>query len=314
MLLSVLGRRVGLALVTLALVSALTFVATNAAPADPARVALGRTATAVQVEAYRDQQRLDQPVIHRYFSWGGNFLRGDWGVSPVYRREVKSEVVPRLARTGAIALIAMALAVPLAFLIGMFIGRRSGHPVDVGTSVVSLFITSLPEFVVGLVALTLFAVNLGLFPVTSGGAQFGEGWERYRAYALPILTLTAVITPYLTRMIRVNVREVSALSFVRAVTLTGVPERRVVWRHMAPNAALPVVGVIALNLAELLGGLVAVEVLFGFPGIGQLLVNSVLSADIPTVQAIALLIGAAFVALNFAADAIVLAMDPRART
>ena len=309
-----LTRRLVAALGTLVLVSMLTFLATNAVPNDAARVALGRTATPAQIAAYNQQQGLNDPVVARYFTWLGNFATGDWGASTRNRRPVRPEVTSRLARSALVAVVAMALAIPLAFVLGAWLGRRAGTRTDVGASVGLLLINSLPEFVIGLLMLMLFAVGLGWLPVESTGAVFASGFERVEAYILPILTLVLVLTPYMARMLRTNVRETVGHAYVRTAVLRGVPGRRLMWRHVVPNAALPTVNVITLNLAEILGGLVVVETVFGFPGLGQLLVDSVHGKDIPTVQAIALLTALGFVVLNSVADATVAALNPRLRT
>jgi peptide/nickel transport system permease protein len=227
---------------------------------------------------------------------------------------VRSEVLPRLARSVTIAVAAMLVAVPLALLLGTWLGRRSGTKTDVGSSFVLLLLNSLPEFVIGLLALTLLGVLLGVLPEESSGALFGSGWTAVKAYILPVLTLVAVVTPYMARMARVQVRETLGQPYVRTAVLRGVGPRRLTWRHIVPNASIPVVNVVALNMAELLGGLVVVEVVFAFPGLGQLLVDSVQGKDIPVVQAVALLAALGFVVINALADAVVLALNPRLRT
>lgn len=307
-------RRAAAGLLTLVLISIVTFLATSVVPNDPARIALGRGATAAQLDAYREQQGLNQPVTTRYVQWVGDFVRGDWGTSIRNRRPVRDEVLPRLARSATIALIAMAIAVPLALVVGTWLGRRAGRPSDLAGSLVLLLVNALPEFVIGLLALMVFAVWLGVLPVESSAAVFGSGLAAAKAYVLPIITLVLVVMPYITRMVRVQVRETLGQTYVRTAVLRGVPPRRLTWRHIVPNASIPVVNIVALNMAELLGGLVVVEVVFGFPGLGQLLVDSVLGKDIPSVQAIALIAGVAFVVINACADVVVLALNPRMRT
>jgi len=309
-----LGTRLGLAALTLFLISAITFFATNVVPSDPARVALGKAATPAQLESYREQQGLNRPVVDRYGYWLGNFVEGDWGTSIISRTEVRESVVPRMIRSLIVAGAAMLLAVPLAFALGVYTGLRSGRPVDVGVSLGALFINSLPEFVVGLVLLVLLAVQWGVLPLESSAAALGSGIDEVKAYILPVLTLGIILTPYILRMVRVNVRDAADSTFVRAAVLRGLPRRRVVWRHVVPNASLPVVNVVALSLAELVGGVVVIETVFGFPGIGKLLVESVGNKDLPTVQAIALIMGLGYVTLNFVADAAVVGLNPRLRT
>jgi peptide/nickel transport system permease protein len=307
------GGRVVLAVVTLLLIATITFFATNAIPGDPARAALGRFATPQELTLYRQQQDLTKPVIERFVVWLGHLFSGSWGDSVVTRTPVSGLIGDRLLRTLILSLGAMLIAVPLSFAIGVYTGLRSGEPLDVGVSVGALFVNSLPEFVVGLVLIVVLGVEAKLLPIESSGALFGSGWAQVKAYILPMLTLAIVLAPYMIRVVRVNVREVATQPFVRSAILRGASRRRVVWRHVVPNASIPVVNVIALTMAELIGGVVVTESVFGFPGIGQLLVTSVSNSDFPTVQALALILGLGYVLANFIADAVVVALNPRLR-
>jgi peptide/nickel transport system permease protein len=308
-----LASRLAFAVITLVVISAITFFATNAIPTDPARIALGKNATPAQLTAYDKQQGLERPVVDRYFSWVGGVLRGNWGTSVLSQQSVSSLVVPRIARSALLALFGMLLAVPLAYVLGVYSAQRSGRPSDRVVSISALFVNSLPEFVVAILLLVILGVVLQILPVESSGAAFDTGFGRIKAYILPVLTLALVLTPYMTRMVRANVRDVAGRPFVRSAVLRGVPRRRVIWRHVVPSASLPVVNVVALSTAELIGGVVIIENVFGFPGVGQLLVTSVGSRDIPTVQVIALIIGIGVVVVNFLADVAVLALNPRLR-
>ena len=302
-----------LAALTLVLIAVVTFFMTSVVPSDPARVALGKFASEEQLEAYREQQGLDLPVVERFVHWTAGILRGDWGTSVLTRRPVTDLVAPRVVRSLIVSVAAMLIAVPLAFAFGVYTGQRSGSPADFTISLGALLVNALPEFVVGLLLLVVFGVWAGVLPIESSAAGFGSGWEAAKAYILPTLTLAIVMTPYILRMMRANVRDTLPLPFVRSAALRGIPRKQVVWRHVVPNASLPVVNVVALSLAELVGGVVVIETVFGFPGIGKLLVESVGSKDIPTVQAIAVVIGLGYVILNFVADAVLIALDPRLR-
>jgi peptide/nickel transport system permease protein len=306
--------RLALAIGTVAVISAITFFATNVIPGDTAKAALGRFATPDQVQSYRQQQGLDKPIAERYVYWITHIAQGDWGTSLLSKVKVTDLVVPRLLRSLGLALGAMLIAVPLAYIVGVYAGQRTGKPVDIGLSLAALFVNSLPEFVVGLALLVILAVKVPVLPIESSGAAFGIGLEVPMAYALPILTLATVLTPYMARMVRTNVHDVSLLPFVRSAILRGLSLRRVTWRHIVPNASLPVVNVVALSLAELVGGVVITETVFGFPGVGKLLVDSVTSKDLPTVQVIVLVMGVGYVTMNLVADLLVLALNPRLRT
>jgi peptide/nickel transport system permease protein len=308
-----LATRLALAVLTLVVISAITFFATNVIPGDPARIALGKNATPGQLRDYDRQQGLDRPVVTRYVRWVGNAVRGRWGTSVLSQQSVTSLVIPRIWRTVLLGFFAMLIAVPVAFALGVYSAQRSGRPVDAAISFGALFINSLPEFVVAIALLMVFGVELGWFPIESSGVAFGTTADAIKGYILPVLTLATVLTPYMARMIRANVRDVAGRPFIRSAVLRGLARRRVVWRHVVPNASLPVINVVALSMAELIGGVVVIETVYGFPGVGQLLVDSVGSRDIPTVQVIALIIGVGVVALNFLADAVVLLLNPQLR-
>lgn len=308
------GSRLAFAAITLVAISLVTFLATNIVPADPARVALGKFATPEQIEAYNEQQGLNRPVVERYITWVGGAVQGDWGTSVLSSQEVTEMVGPRITRSLILALSAMLVAIPIAFLLGVFAAQRIGRPSDLAVSTATLLVNSLPEFVVGIALLFVFAVQFGVLPIESSGAAMGTGWSEVRAYILPVATLAIVLVPYIARMVRASVRDVSSQPFVRSAALRGVSHRGLVWRHVVPNASLPVVNVIALTMAELIAGVVIIETVFGFPGIGQLLVSSVGSKDIPVVQIITLIIGLGFVIFNLLADLAVLALNPRLRS
>jgi peptide/nickel transport system permease protein len=308
-----LATRLVLAVLTLVVISAITFFATNVIPGDPARIALGKNATPGQLRDYDRQQGLDRPVVKHSVRWVGNAVRGRWGTSVLSQQSVTSLVIPRIWRTVLLGFFAMLIAVPVAFALGVYSAQRSGRPVDTAISFGALFINSLPEFVVAIALLMVFGVELGWFPIESSGVAFGTTADAIKGYILPVLTLATVLTPYMARMIRANVRDVAGRPFIRSAVLRGLSRRRVVWRHVVPNASLPVINVVALSMAELIGGVVVIETVYGFPGVGQLLVDSVGSRDIPTVQVIALIIGAGVVALNFLADAVVLLLNPQLR-
>jgi len=308
--------RLAVAIGTLLLISVITFAATNAVPADPARVALGKEASQADLVVYRKEQGLDKPVVERYVHWLGNYLRGDWGKSVLASQvSVRSEVVPRMIRTIILGAVSLTIAIALGFLLGAWTARRSGGPADFAVSAVTLIFNAVPEFVTALLVLVLLAVKLKAFPIESGsGILYGSVIDTVRSYVLPVLTLVLVLTPYITRMVRANVREVLSQPLTRSSVLRGLPRRTVLWRHVVPNAALPVISVIALTFADILAGVVVVESVYAFPGIGKLFVDSVLGKDVPMVQAVALVVGAGFVTLNLLADGLLVAVDPRLRS
>jgi peptide/nickel transport system permease protein len=234
---------------------------------------------------------------------------GNWGRSLITDESVRATVEPRLGRSAIIALGGFVLALPTAVLLGVLAARRAGSAADTALSVVAIAVASLPEFVIAIAVLLLLGVILPVFPVDSTGILAGDA----HGYVLPSLALAAWTAPYLFRMVRANVRDVLGASYVRSAQLRGILGWRLAVGHIAPNAALPLVSVITLSLAELLGGVIVIENVFAFPGMGQLLVDSVRGGDYPIVQAIALVIGSTFIILNALADVAVFALDPRTR-
>lgn len=306
---------VGKLVLSLCVLSVVAFAATNVLPGDVARASLGKDATQEQLREFRIQNGLDRPAVTRYHVWASDFVRGDWGTSFQTLQPVRDQVLPRLTKSIILAFIAAVVALPLSIGIGLWAGARAGSRADVGVSSATLMLGALPEFVIGVLLLVTVAVKLGWLPIVSGDSlAFGSSFvDRGKAYVLPALTLALTLIPYATRMMRANTREVLAEPHVRAAKLRGVGERSLLFRHVLPNAAPPTVNVLAINLADLIGGLVVVEVVFSFPGAGQLLVQSIGAKDYPTILALTMVIGFGFVLLNTLADFTVLAMTPKRR-
>lgn len=312
-------RQVGVAVakvvITLFVLVTVVFLITVALPANPARTALGRGATQEQIQEWNERQGLDRPVYEQYATWIGNLLTGDLGDSLISGRPVAGTVGPRLARSVILAVAAFAIALPLSIALGLYTGQRAGSRVDGIASGATLVIASIPEFLIGLALILIFAVGLGVLPVDSSELTYPTSFAtKVEAYVLPVATAVLMTMPYTTRFVRSSTRDVVAEPYHRAAILRGIRGRKLTVRHVLPNALPPVLSPIALTFAELIGGLVVVEVVFGFPGVGQLLVESVASGDIPMVQALALLIGSFFVIVNLIADISILALSPRART
>ena len=307
-------RRTALALATLFTISVVTFLATNVLPGNPARKALGLFATKERLAEFEERQGLNKPVVERYFSWAGNLASGDWGDSLVDNREIAGRLKPRVLRSVAIAGLGFLIALPLALILGIYAARRSGSRGDTLLSSSSVLLASMPEFLVGLLLLLLFGVALGILPVDSTGAGFGSFATQAKAYVLPSLALAILAFPYLYRMSRATVRDTLQAPFIRAAELRGVPARSLIWSHVMPNASLPLINAVTLTLAELFGGVIIIESVFSFPGMGQLFVEAVRSGDVPTVQALSLVIGAAFVFVNATADVFTYLVNPRLRT
>jgi peptide/nickel transport system permease protein len=308
-------RRALLSLLVLFGVSVLIFLATQALPGDPAVQILGHTATPEQLTALRKQLGLDQSLLDQYVTWLGNVLTGSLGQSLTSPQSVSSLLIDRglasLALVGASALI----AIPLAVLLGSLGAMRRDRPSDHATQGIFLVLTALPEFVIGLGLLillgtTVFTVLPPVALIPSGGAAFTHP----RELALPVMTLVLAVVPYLTRLQRAAMIDVLESDYVQMARLKGLPERTVVRRHALRNSLVPVVQGSALTLIYLTGGIVAIEYLFAYPGLGSALTTAVAGRDLPVVQAIVLLLASVYVAVNLVADLLTVLLVPRLRT
>jgi len=307
------ARMLGTTLLTLLVISVIAFVGTSASGEEVARNVLGRGATPEQLQAYADANGLDRPVHERYVSWLGDFVTGDWGVSPATQRPVREDVMPRFQYTIVLSIVSLVIALPISILLGLFMARRRGKASDMSLLLASVVLAALPEFVVGIGVLTLFAVMLGWLPVDSTALEFGTPAEKVEAYMLPAVTLALAVIPYVMRIARESISEALAAPYTRAAVLRGLGRRRVVWGYGMRNAAVPLVNAVAINLVYLLGGVIVVENVFAFPGIGQQLVQAIAQADTSTVLAITMLLGVLFMALSFVADLLVVYFNPRLR-
>jgi peptide/nickel transport system permease protein len=307
------SKQVGSALLTLLVISIVTFAATNVkSPKDVARNALGRETTEAQLQTYLQEHNLDDPIYVRYGRWLGDFVRGDWGVSAVTNRSVREDIVPRFEKTLILSIVSLLVALPISIVIAVYMARRIGSIQDLALLMATVVVAALPEFVVGIGLLMLFAVTLGWLPVDSTGLSFATTFgEQAKAYILPALTLVLAMVPYIVRIGRAAAREALAAPYVQAALLRGLPRRSITWDHAMRNAAVPLVNAVAINIVYLLSGVIVVENVFAFPGIGQLLVQSIGAGDTTMVQSIALVMGAMFILISLAADFLVVYFNPR---
>lgn len=307
------ARRLGLGLVTLLVVSVLIFFAVELLPGDIAQAVLGQGATAETVAALREQLGLDRPAVVRYFDWLFGAIQGDFGVSLVSGERVSTAIGPRFANTLFLATYAAVIAVPLSIVLGIIVALLRNSIFDRVANVATLTSISSPEFFLGYVLILYFSVQTGMFPAIaniSDGMSFGE--MLYRSF-LPALTLVLVVTAHMMRMTRAAIINLLSSPYIEMARLKGVPPWRVIVRHALPNAWAPIINVVALNLAYLITGVVLVEVVFVYPGIGQLLVDAVAKRDFPIVQACCLIFAATFILLNLAADVGSILTNPRLR-
>ncbi|MGH3696944.1 MAG: ABC transporter permease [Pseudonocardiaceae bacterium] len=309
-------RQLVAALLTVLAMSVVTFLATNIkSPQDVARGALGRHATSEQITAFVAAHDLTAALPVRYTRWLGDFVQGDWGTSVVTDRPIQPELVPRLARTVLLVGLSFLVVVPLSIAMGGYLAQRWGSRRDIAATSGLMVLSALPEFVVGVGAILLFSVLIGVLPPESGTAiAFGTPEAKTAAYLLPALTLVLVAAPFLTRLTRASAREGLTAPHTRAATLRGLPRRIVIWDYGMRSCAVPIVSATGLTLIHLLGSTIVVENLFGFPGLGQALVSAVGTGDTVAVQAIAVLTAALFVAISLLTDLLATLFNPQLRS
>jgi peptide/nickel transport system permease protein len=280
---------------------------------NPAHDILGQDATDSQIAAFTVAHHLNEPVVTRYLQWFGGLLHGDLGASFTSNGSVWALIEPRIGRTLLLVAFSWLLIVVVSVPIGLIAGVRLRGKADVTATLVTLAIAAFPEFVIGLVLIVVFAVNLKWLPVDSTAVSAGGLLNSPSAYVLPALTIALGSIPYIVRLMRANARDVASETYVRSAVLRGISEPALSMRHILPNAAPPVVTALGLQLAGLIGGVIVAETLFGFPGLGQLIVQSAASRDAPVVETLTMIIGAAFVIINLLSDAVVLALTPKLR-
>jgi peptide/nickel transport system permease protein len=314
-MLRLLLRRLLLGLLTLWLVSLVLFVLTQALPGDAARAILGREATPERLAALRQQLHLDQSPAAQYLHWLGGAVRGDFGRSLADQQPVSRLLGDRLVNSLVLMAAAALVSTVLGVAAGTWSALRRDRFADHATSVVTLVLAALPEFVIGIALVVLLSTTVfRVFPAVTLATPGHPVWTRLDVLVLPVLTMTLAVAPYITRMLRASMIEVLDSEYVQMARLKGMPERTVIVRHALPNALGPVAQVIALQLAWLAGGVVVIEYLFRYPGIGQALVDAVANRDVPMVQAITVVIAAIYVAVNLLADMVQILGNARLRT
>jgi peptide/nickel transport system permease protein len=308
-------RRLALGLLTLWLVSLLVFAATLALPGDAAQAILGREATAERLAALREQLNLEEPVVTQYLKWLGGIVTLDLGDSAATQAPVSELLSSRVGNSLFLVVISAAVAIPLSIGIGVWTAMRRDRSVDHVVSTGSLILASLPEFVIGIVLIIVFATEaVQWFPAVSLLGPGEKAWNDPQVVALPAATLVLAVVPYISRIMRGSMVEVLESEYVTMATLKGLPRRTVIWRHAVPNAIVPAIQVTALQLAYLAGGVVVVEFVFSYPGIGVALVEAVANRDMPVVQAVTMLAAGVYVGLNLLADVATILVTPKLRT
>lgn len=308
-------QRLGLGLLTLFIVSIVIFSLVELLPGDFTKAILGQSWTPETGAAFEKEIGLDQPPVTRYFNWIGDVSQGDFGESFAsradYKRTVASLIEPRLANTLFLAGLTAIIAVPLALILGIMAALYRNSMFDRVVNALTLTTISMPEFFMAYLLMLFLSVKLHWFPSLASVDMDTPMLERLTRCALPALTLTLVIVAHMMRMTRAAIINLLASPYIEMARLKGLSKGRVILRHALPNAWAPIVNVIAFNLAYLVVGVVVVEAVFTYPGIGQLMVDAVTSRDIPVVQACALIFAATYILLNLTADIISIATNPR---
>jgi peptide/nickel transport system permease protein len=308
------ARRLGIALLTVLLASFFVFFAVQALPGDVAQQLLGQNATPEALATLRETLGLDQNVWIRYVQWLSGAVTGDFGTSLVSGNPVGPDLLVAFRNSLLIAVPAMLIGVTISLTLGVVAGVRRGRPTDHAISLVSLVVMSVPEFMVATILVLLFAIAIPIFPAVVLRGESATITQLLPAIWLPVIVLTLSMAAYIVRTARSSTIDVMASEFVTTAELKGLTTRQVVWRHAVPSALLPTLNVVALNVAWLLGGVVVVENVFNYPGMGKLMLESVFNRDLPTIQAIAVVSALVYVVCNLAADLIALALDPKLRT
>jgi peptide/nickel transport system permease protein len=309
-------QRLGLGLLTLFIVSILIFLSLEMLPGGFAEAILGQGATPETVAAFNKEIGLDRPAYVRYVEWIAGVLRGDFGYSyaglgGTIKRSVTEMIAPRLYNTFFLAIMTAIFAVPLSLFLGVMAALYRNSFYDRAANAVTLATIAAPEFFIAYILMFIFAVKLRWFyPTSTVSESTGFVEHVYRA-ALPAITLTLAIVAHMMRMTRAAIINLLASPYIEMAQLKGIPNREVIIKHALPNAWAPIATVIAFNLAYLVVGVVLVEVVFVYPGIGQLMVDAVSSRDMPVVQACALIFAATYILLNLSADIVSIVTNPR---
>lgn len=308
------AQRLALGFILLFFVSILIFAGTVVLPGDVAASILGQSATEQSLANLRAELGLDKPAVTRYFEWLGGVVQGDLGTALSSGQEIGPMLWSRLKNTLFLAVLAAIIAVPLAIFLGLVAVRFRERWPDKLISAVTLASISVPEFVIGYLLMFYIGVKMRWFPPTAIGYNADAGiWSNLHAIAIPVMVLTLVILAHMMRMTRAAILNVMQSAYIETAELKGLGMLRIIWRHAFPNSIAPVVNVVMLNLAYLVVGVVVIEVVFVYPGLGGYLVDHVSKRDIPVVQAVGLVFAAVYIGLNMMADIISILTNPRLR-
>ena len=309
-----LTRRVLLGFFTVIIVSIIIFTGVELLPGDACTAFLDRDAFGKLLENCRENLGLNRSGLVRYFEWAFAALQGDLGVAANGTTSIGELVGDRLKNSLFLAGCSLSVGIPLAIFLGVLTGLKRDKPIDIIVSTGAIFAMTIPEFVSATILILIFSVWLGWLPgivVVSASAPVQDFFPEI---ILPVVVLAMVMTAHMLRMVRSSVIDVMSGDYVQMATLKGVPYWQLVFQHALPNALLPAINVVALTIAWLVGGVVVIEVVFNYPGLGRMMIDAISDRDLPVVQAIALIVGSAYVGVNLAADMLTMFLNPRLRT
>jgi peptide/nickel transport system permease protein len=306
-------RRLGFILLTMVLASVIIFGVTQLLPGDVAQVMLGQFATETAVANLREELGLNRPIPVQYLDWLKRFVTGDWGISMVSRMDVRPIVMGRLRNSGMLALLSLAMYVPFGIFLGVVAALKRDRFLDQAISGLSMAFVGLPEFVTGLVLVAFVAISWDILPANSSIDPDSSFKDAFQFLILPAITVSLTSLGYVARMTRSSTIDVLRTDYVRAADLKGLPRWQVLTKHVLRNSLLPTVTVVAMGIGWLIGGLIVTESVYGYPGVGRLLVFAIQRRDLTMIQATSMLVVAVYSLSNLTADVLYGILNPRIR-
>lgn len=307
-------KRLFTAMFSLLIVGVLVFLVTESLPGDFCTSYLGQNATGTRLEQCRIENNLNVPLIKRFSFWSENVVKGNLGTSLKRQKPVRDVLIPRLKNTLILGAIASSMGIPLAIFFGCIAGLNAEKKTDHVISIISLFTMTVPEFVTATLLTLVFSIWLQWFPAVTLISENASFTELLPSLILPAITLSMVMIAHILRMVRSCIITVMDSSYVKMARLKGIPYRHIIFYHALPNALLPAINIIALTIAWLLGGVVIIEQVFNYPGIGNLMISAIYDRDLPVVQGIAIVLAIIYILVNLCADLMTSVLNPKLRT
>ncbi|MDC1079697.1 ABC transporter permease [Candidatus Pelagibacter sp.] len=307
-------KRIGLGLITLFIVSLITFIGVEVLPGDACTAYLEREAFGAQLEACIKRLGLDIPSYERYISWAYNAMQGNFGYSLSGQMPITEVLGPRVKNSLILASAAIIIGIPTALILGIITALWRDKFPDIIISTIAIFSMTIPEFISATLLILVVAIWLEWLPGIVIVATDATFLELLPNIILPVIAIAMIMTAHMARMVRSSVIQVMASDYVQMAILKGVPYWKMVFKHVLPNALLPAINVVALTIAWLLGGVVVTEVVFNYPGLGRLVIESISNRDLPVVQALAIILASIYVSINLIADLMTLMLNPRLKS